>query len=75
MLRIEQLASSTPSDFPYDQIEANLDYDFVTIDNVMFLLPVHSDHMCCSRGSIGCSRNAIAFRNYRKFAVDSKIKF
>jgi hypothetical protein len=75
VLRIEQLASSTPSDFPYDQIEATLEYDFVPIDNVMFLLPVRSEGVICSRGGMGCSRNAMVFRNYRKFAVDSKVKF
>ena len=75
VMRIEQQSLSFPGDFPFDKAEIILEYDFVRIDNKMFLLPVHSENMICQRGSNNCSRNEINFRNYRKFGADSKIDF
>ena len=75
VMRIEQQSLSFPGDFPFDKAEIILEYDFVRIDNKMFLLPVHSENMICQRGSNNCSRNEINFRNYRKFGAESKIDF
>ncbi|MDE3197004.1 MAG: hypothetical protein KGN84_11705, partial [Acidobacteriota bacterium] len=75
VLRIEQRAVDTPSDFQFDVEEANLEYGFVTIDGRSYLLPVESVNMACGRGTSSCSKNVISFRNYRKFSTDSDITF
>lgn len=75
VLRIEMSAKSMPSDFPLDTVESATDYDFVTISDGKFLLPVHSESLSCSRGGGQCSRNVIDFRNYRKFGADTSITF
>jgi hypothetical protein len=38
-----------------------------------YLLPVHSENLSCQRGTSICSRNAIDFRNYKKFGSESTI--
>jgi hypothetical protein len=75
VLRIEQQTISTPKDFPYDKAETTLEYDFVRIDNKTHLLPVRSENLMCQRGSNTCTRNELHFRNYRKFAAETNIKF
>ena len=75
MMRIEQRTTSLPASFPYSKAESTLDYDFVRIDARTFLLPVRSENLSCHRDSLACTRNEIAFRNYRKFATDSNIVF
>jgi hypothetical protein len=47
----------------------------VLIGDAKFLLPVHSEALSCERGTNGCSRNSIDFRNYRKFSADTNITF
>ncbi len=74
-LRIEQRTSEMPATFPYSKAESTLDYDFVRIEAKTYLLPVRSENLVCKRGTFNCSRNEINFRNYRKFAADSTIKF
>ena len=75
VLRIEMRSLSLPSDFPFEKAELILDYDSVRIDNGVFLLPVHSENLLCTRDSDLCSRNVIDFRNYRKFTAESNIQF
>lgn len=75
VMRIEQQTVSTPKDFPYDKAETTLEYDFVRIDNKLHLLPVRSENLMCQRGSNTCTRNELHFRNYRKFAAETNIKF
>ena len=75
VLRIEQRTGKIPGTFIYDKAETNLDYDFVRIDAKTYLLPVKSEIMSCQRGTPNCTRNEIAFRNYRKFTADSDIKY
>lgn len=75
VLRIELSALNLPRTFPLDTVESAVDYDYVSIGEGRFLLPVHSEALSCSRGSGDCSRNVIEFRNYRKFESDSSITF
>jgi len=75
VLRIEQKTSSIPSGFPLDRAECVIEYGFVRIDTTEYLLPVSSENTGCLRGGGSCSRNVIAFRNYRKFTAESNIKF
>jgi len=74
VLRIEQRTTSIPSDFPLVKAEAKLDYSYVRIDQRTYLMPSGGENIgCLSSGT--CTRNVIEFRNYRKFAAESQIKF
>ena len=75
ILRIEMQARNIPVAFPLDKVESAVDYNFVKIGLSSFLLPVHADVLSCERGSRQCSRNAIDFRNYKKFGADSNVTF
>jgi hypothetical protein len=74
-LRIEISADNLGRTFPLDTVESAVDYDYVLIGDVRYLLPVHSESISCKRGSGECSRNVIDFRNYRKFTTDTSITF
>ena len=75
VLRIEMSAHSIPRDFPLDQVESTVDYDFVLIGDHKYLLPTHSEALSCERGTSACSRNVIDFRNYKKYGADTNITF
>ncbi len=75
VLRIEMGAERMPGSFPLDQVEWAVDYDYVSIGEGRYLLPVHSETLSCERGTNQCSRNVIDFRNYRKFTADTSITF
>jgi hypothetical protein len=75
VLRIEISADNLGHTFPLDTVESAVDYDYVLIGDVRYLLPVHSESISCKRGSGQCSRNVIDFRNYRKFTTDTSITF
>jgi hypothetical protein len=73
-LRLELIGRNMPKEFELDTVESAVDYDFVTIGDNRFLLPVHSEILSCERRTGYCSRNVIDFRDYRKFNADSSIK-
>ena len=76
VLRIEMSAYGFPKDFPTDHVESATDYEYTRLgDAHQYLLPVHSENLSCQRGTDLCSRNAIDFRNYRKYTGESTIKF
>jgi len=75
VLRIKQVTSTLPPDFPIDSAEAVLEYGFARIDQHSYLLPASGENIGCMRGSGTCSRNVIVFRDYRKFEAESNIKF
>jgi hypothetical protein len=75
LLRMEQRTSVISSALPYDKAESTLEYGFVTIDGKSYLLPVHSENLACMRGRADCTRNEIAFQNYRKFTAESNVTF
>jgi len=75
VLRIEQHTTALPPDFPLKRAESTLEYAFARIGENMFLLPSASENIGCMSGSGTCTRNAIAFRNYRKFSTDSNVTF
>jgi hypothetical protein len=75
VLRIEMSARKVPAEFPLDQVESTVDYDFVLIGDKKFLLPVHSEALSCERGTSECARNVIDFRNYKKYGSDSSVTF
>jgi hypothetical protein len=75
VLRIEMQATHIPDAFPNDRVEMATDYEFVRFGDRQFLVPVHSENLGCQRDSSDCSRNAIDFRNYHKYAGESIITF
>jgi hypothetical protein len=76
VLRIEQQGKAMPALFPFDTIEATVDYDFIRLGTTgPYLLPVESEVLSCQRGTSICSRNKIEFRNYKKFGAESDITF
>ena len=75
VLRIEMAAQNMPRDFPLDTVESAVDYDYVPIGEGKYLLPTHSEALSCGRGTSGCTRNVIEFRNYKKFSTETSITF
>ncbi|HBY58923.1 MAG TPA: hypothetical protein DEH78_03820 [Solibacterales bacterium] len=75
VLRIGQRAARIPGGFPFRLAECVLEYDHVRIGETPFLMPSRGDNVICPLGTSPCSRNEIAFRNYRKFTADSNITF
>jgi hypothetical protein len=75
VLRIEIQARSLPREFPLDAVEMAVDYENVRIGNGQFVLPTHAESLACQRGASACNRNAIDFRNYDKYEVDSNIVY
>jgi hypothetical protein len=75
VLRIEQRTDSFPPDFPIRRAEAILQYGFVKIDGKSYLLPYSGENIGCMSGSGACTKNAIVFKNYRKFTAESTVTF
>ena len=74
-LRIEQRATGFPRDFPVNRAECKLQYAWAKIDQKTYLLPASSENIGCMSGSGTCTRNAIEFKDYRKFTTESNITF
>jgi hypothetical protein len=62
-----------PSTFPIHDITTSLDYDFETIGDQQYMLPLKS--VLTSKRDRQMSKNDIEFRMYRKFGTESSIKF
>jgi hypothetical protein len=75
VLRIESEATEIPSDFPVRAASRNIDYDWVTIGEEKFLLPLVSDVRLTirERAQLYETRNLIRFREYQKFGSEVKI--
>lgn len=75
VLRIENIATGIPADFPVTAESRTIDYDWVTIGERQYLLPSRSEiEMTSVQGSkVFQTRNEIRFRNYQKFGSEVKI--
>jgi hypothetical protein len=73
VLRIEMVAVGLPDDYPLDSIETAVDYGPVEIGGRGYYLTQHSQNLACRRYTRNCTKNDLAFRNYRKFATESTI--
>ena len=75
VLRLESIATEIPHDFPITAASRNVDYDWVTIANQKYLLPVLSEVRLTSHydKELIESRNLIAFRNYQKYGTEVKV--
>jgi len=75
VLRFEQHTTALPRDYPLSKADSTMEYGYVRIDQKTYLMPSKGENVACFSGSGTCSRNAIEFRNYRKFEAESKIKY
>ena len=73
VLRIEMGTKALPSNYPVDKVEEIVDYDWVTIGETKYLMPMKSVNLACQAGTFDCTKNELEFRNYRKFSVESNI--
>lgn len=75
VLRVEAQATEIPPDFPIRAASRLIDYDWVTISDTRFLLPLLSDVRLTFRESrqLYETRNLIRFKEYQKFGSDVKI--
>jgi hypothetical protein len=72
VLRLVQIADP-PAGFPLRQSTEIIDYAHVDVGGRAFLLPVQSESILAS--ATLTSHNVIEFRDYQKFAAESKIEF
>jgi len=72
VLRIESEATDIPAGFPCPTAKRNIDYDWTTIANEKYLLPLLSDVRLTIRdaGKIYETRNLIKFKNYQKYGTE-----
>jgi hypothetical protein len=75
VLRIESEATEIPSDFPIRAAKRNIDYDWVTISNEKFILPIFSEVRLTAKEDreLYETRNQIRFKEYQKYGTEIKI--
>ncbi|HEY0320644.1 MAG TPA: hypothetical protein VGC66_06825 [Pyrinomonadaceae bacterium] len=77
VLRVEDIATDIPPDFPIRAKTSLTDYDWVTIAERQYLLPIAVDLRMTAtvegRGQLIQARNEIRFRNYQKYGTEVKI--
>lgn len=75
VLRVESNATDIPADFLVRAVKRTVDYDWVTINNEKYLLPLLSDVRLTSRQGKDQyeTRNVIRFKEYQKFGSEVKI--
>ena len=69
VLRLEDIATDIPEDFPVSAATSTIDYDWVEIDGRQHLLPSRAEIvLTANHGEQAVqSRNEIRFRNYQKY--------
>lgn len=75
VLRFEQIATQIPGDFPMIGASTVIDYDWVTINERKYLLPIHSVVLITSSQAqaVVQDRNDIRFRSYQKYGAELKV--
>lgn len=75
VLRFETIAVDIPIDFPMSAGGSTIDYDWVTINEQRYLLPISAEiKMTVGRNERAYhTRNEIRFRGYQKFGTEVKI--
>lgn len=75
VLRVESAATDIPTDFPVTAASRTIDYDWVTISDEKYLLPLMSDVRLTSRYGKDSyeTRNVIRFKEYQKYGSEVKI--
>lgn len=77
VLRVEDIATDIPDGFPVRNKTSLTDYDWVTIAERQYLLPILVDLRMSTimegTGQLVQTRNEIRFRNYQKYGTEVKI--
>jgi hypothetical protein len=75
VLRFEQIATEIPAGFPITAASSLIDYDWVTINEHKYLLPLHSEILMTrvQPQFVLQSRNDVRFRSYQKFGAELKV--
>lgn len=75
VLRIEDVSTEIARDFPVTASSSVIDYDWVTISDQKYLLPVRAEVQLTGRSGpeIIQTRNIIRFRGYQKYGSEVKI--
>jgi hypothetical protein len=73
VLRVELAHEGMPPRFPVSMSENAVEYDWVTIGDQRYLLPVHAELLMGWDNVHVYTRNVIEFRNYHKFEGKMKI--
>lgn len=76
VLRLEDIATTLPPDFPVTAATSRIDYDWVTINERQYLLPSEAEIKLTARvghDQFIQTRNEIRFRNYQKYGAEVKI--
>ncbi len=73
VLKLTMTAIDIPRDFPVNMADTTLEYEFVDISGIIFLLPKRAT-VLMAEGRL-TTKNEIEFRLYRKFSAESKITF
>lgn len=75
VLRLEDISTEIPGDFPVTAANSMIDYDWVSINEVQHLLPLRAVVELTARvgPQVIQTRNDILFRGYHKFGAEVKI--
>lgn len=75
VLRVEDIATDIPPDFPIRAKTSLTDFDWVTIAERKYLLPIAVDlrMTALTQGQLIQARNEIRFRSYQKYGTEVKI--
>jgi hypothetical protein len=75
VLRVEVVSTDIPRGFPITAAVNTIDYDWVTIAERRYLLPVRAEVEMTTHydGRVRQTYNEIRFRNYQKFGTEVKI--
>jgi hypothetical protein len=75
VLRLENMSTDIPADFPITAASSLIDYDWVTINERKYLLPSYAEiKLTAGLGDRHIqTRNQIRFRNYQKYGAEVKI--
>jgi hypothetical protein len=73
VMRIKLEVEGLPADFPIQNVDLDMNYDFTKISGQDFLLPLKSEIR--SREGRFLSKNEVEFRMYNRFGADTTIQF
>lgn len=75
VLRIESDFTDIPANFPCPSAKRKIDYEWITINDEKYLLPISSDIRITYRekNRLFETRNVIRFREYQKFGTEVKV--
>ena len=70
--RVTQIADDVPEKFPIRASSVSVDYDYVSINDHDYLMPVSAQIMT-SQGHRNLSLNEIEFRDFRRFGSNARV--